>query len=113
MSRWVVTNWIFRNYHHNLRQRHDKIIRQYNLCALASNGWFYMEICKGMSGLKQEGLIVNDRLQLYLSKFGYAPVARIPSLWKHATKNIIFFSSLMTLASNMWERTTLIILSKH
>ena len=24
----------------------DKIVRQYNLCALASNGWIYKEICK-------------------------------------------------------------------
>ena len=67
-----------------------KIIHQYNLRALASNGWVYMEICKGMTGLKQARRITNDRLQLHLSKFGYAPVARTPSLWKHATKNIIF-----------------------
>ena len=29
-------------------------------------------------------------LRIHLAKFGYAPVARTPSLWKHATKNIFF-----------------------
>ena len=31
----------------------EEIITQYNLCQLASNGWVYLEIRKGMSGLKQ------------------------------------------------------------
>ena len=60
-----------------------EIIAQYNLQALASDGWVFMEIRKGMPGLKQSGRIANDRLQLHLAKFGYAPVARTPSLWKH------------------------------
>ena len=68
----------------------NEIIRQYSLPALASNVWVYMEIRKGIPGPKQAGRIENDQLHLHLSKFGYAPVARIPSLWKHATKNIIF-----------------------
>ena len=79
----------------------DEIIRQYNLRTLASNGWVYMEIRKVMPGLKQAGRIVNDRLQLHISKFGYAPIARTPSLWKHATKKYIFRSLLMTSASTM------------
>ena len=91
----------------------DKIIRQYNLSALASNGWVYMEIHKGMPGLKQAGRIVNERLQLHLSKFGYAPVAFMPYFCKPATKNIIFCLSLTTSASNMWARTAPIIWYKH
>ena len=47
-----------------------------------------MDIRKGMSGLKQVRKISNNRLQLHLVKCGYAPVARTPSLWKHASKNI-------------------------
>ena len=43
-----------------------------------------------MPSLKQAGRIANDRLQLHLAKFGYAPVARSPSLWKQATKDINF-----------------------
>ena len=30
----------------------EEIITQYNLCAIAADGWVYMDICKGMPGLK-------------------------------------------------------------
>ena len=43
-----------------------------------------------MPGMKQAGCISNDRLRIHLSKFGYAPVARTPSLWKQATKKMLF-----------------------
>ena len=68
----------------------EETIAQYNLLQLASNRWLYLEICKGMPGLKQAGLIMNNRLKIHLAKFGYSPVTRIPSLWKHATKDICF-----------------------
>ena len=68
----------------------EDIIAQYNLLQLASNGWVYLEIRKVMPGLKQAGRIANDRLKIHLAKFGYPPVARITSLWKHATKDICF-----------------------
>ena len=68
----------------------DEIIFQYNLHAMSPNGWVYMEIRKVLLGLKYACHIENDRLYLNLSNFGYAPVARTPSLWKHTTKNIIF-----------------------
>ena len=58
----------------------EEIIAQYNLLQLASNGWVYLEIRKDMLGLKQAGRIANDRLKIYLAKFGYSPVARTPSL---------------------------------
>ena len=67
-----------------------EIISQYQILSLASYGWIYMDICKGMPGLKQSGRIVSNRLQLHLAQFGYSPVARTPSLWKHTTKNISF-----------------------
>ena len=65
-----------------------EIIAQYQLCSLASDGWIFMEIRKGMPGMKKSVRISNDRLRLHLAKFGYAPIARTPLLWKHATKNI-------------------------
>ena len=34
--------------------------------------------------------MANNRLKIHLTKFGYSPVARTPSLWKHATKDICF-----------------------
>ena len=68
----------------------EEIIAKYNLLQLASNGWVYLEIRKGMPDLKQAGRISNNRLKIHLAKFGYSPVARTPSLWKHATKEICF-----------------------
>ena len=41
----------------------DEIINQYNLLALSTDGWVYMQIEKGMPGLKQAGKIANDRLK--------------------------------------------------
>ena len=69
----------------------DEIIEQYDLHSLVfPNGWIYMEICKGMPGLKQSGRIANDRLKINLAQFGYAPTPRTPALWKHATHDITF-----------------------
>ena len=71
----------------------EEIIAQYSLLQLASNGWLYLDIGKGMPCLKQSDTIANDRLKIHLAKFGYSPVARNPSLWKHSTKDI--YSSLV------------------
>ena len=68
----------------------DEIIEQYSLCTLSSDGWVYLEIRKGMPGLKQSGRIANDRLKDHLAHFGFAPVPRTPALWKHDTKTILF-----------------------
>jgi hypothetical protein len=49
-----------------------------------------MEIRKGMYGLKQAGIIANQRLTKHLAKFGYHPTPRTPGLWRHCTRNIAF-----------------------
>jgi hypothetical protein len=38
----------------------EEIVQKYNLKALAVNGWVYIEIRKGMYGLKQVGLLANQ-----------------------------------------------------
>ena len=69
----------------------DEIIEQYDLRILVcTNDWIYMEIRKGMPGLKQAGRIANDRLKTHLAQFGYAPIPHTPDLWKHATRDITF-----------------------
>jgi hypothetical protein len=40
-----------------------KIIAQYNLLPLVYNGCVYMEICKGMYGLPQAGMLANKLLE--------------------------------------------------
>jgi hypothetical protein len=48
----------------------EKIIQKYNLNALAVDGWVYIEIRKGIYGLKQAGLLANQLLQTCLALFG-------------------------------------------
>jgi hypothetical protein len=57
---------------------------------LAVDGWVYIEIRKGMSGLKQTGLLANQLLQKRLSSFGYYPARHISGLWLHKTRSIAF-----------------------
>jgi hypothetical protein len=68
----------------------EEIIQRYNLNALAVNGWVYIEIRKGMYGLKQAGLLANQLLQTPLAPFGYCPARHIPGLWLHKTRPISF-----------------------
>jgi hypothetical protein len=41
----------------------EEIVQKYNLNALAVDGWVYIEIRKGMYGLKQVELLANQLLQ--------------------------------------------------
>jgi hypothetical protein len=69
----------------------EEIIQQYQLQAIASpDGWVYIEIRKGMYGLKQAGLLANQRLTKHLATYGYSPTPRTPGLWRHHTRNIAF-----------------------
>jgi hypothetical protein len=68
----------------------QEVIDQYNLLDLVSDGYIYIEIRKGMPGLKQAGRLANDRLQTHLKTFGYAPVPRTPSLWTHESRPVSF-----------------------
>jgi hypothetical protein len=68
----------------------EEIVQKYNLNALAFNGWVYIEIRKGMYGLKQAGLITNQLLQTRLAPFGYYPARHTPGLWLHKTRPISF-----------------------
>jgi hypothetical protein len=67
----------------------EEIIQKYNLNALAVDGWVYIEIRKGMYGLKQAGL-ANQLLQTRLAPFGYYPDRHTPGLWLHKTRPISF-----------------------
>jgi hypothetical protein len=63
----------------------EEIIQKYNLNALAVDGWVYIEIRKGMYGLKKVGLLANRLLQTRLAHFGYYPSRHTPGLWLHKT----------------------------
>jgi hypothetical protein len=68
----------------------EERIQKYNLNALAVDGWVYIEIRKGMYGLKQAGLLANKLLQTRLAPFGYCPARHPPGLWLHQTRPISF-----------------------
>jgi hypothetical protein len=68
----------------------EEIIQKYNLNALAVDGWVYIEIRKGMYGLKQAGFLANQLLQTRLAPFGYYPARHTPGLWLHKTRPISF-----------------------
>jgi hypothetical protein len=64
----------------------EEIILKYNLNTLAIGGWVYIEIRKGMYGLKQAGLLANQLIQTCLAPFGYYPARHTPGLWLHKTR---------------------------
>jgi hypothetical protein len=68
----------------------DKIVEKYHLTRLVVEGWVYLEILKGMYGLKQAGILANQMLQKRLKPFGYNPARHIPGLWLHTTKPKVF-----------------------
>jgi hypothetical protein len=68
----------------------EEIVQKYNLNALAIDGWVYIEIRKGMYGLKHAGLLANQLLQTRLAPFGYYPAHYTPGLWLHKTRPISF-----------------------
>jgi hypothetical protein len=68
----------------------EEIIQKYNLNALAIDGWVYIEIRKGMYGLKQAGLLAHQLLQTRLAPFGYYLARHTPTLWLHKTRPITF-----------------------
>ena len=85
----------------------QEIIDQYNLKDLvAADGYVYMEIRKGMLGLKQAGRLDSYQLTKNLSSNGYAPVPHTPSLWGRHTSDLLFALSSTTLESSTHERQT-------
>jgi hypothetical protein len=58
----------------------EEIVNKYNINAVAVDGWVYIEIRKGMYGLKQAGLLANQLLQTRLAPFGYYPARHTSGL---------------------------------
>jgi hypothetical protein len=69
----------------------EEIVDKYNLKALAVDGWVYIEIRKGMYGLKQVGLLTNQLLQTRLAPFGYYPALHTLGLWLYKTRTLALF----------------------
>jgi hypothetical protein len=68
----------------------DEIIEKYGLKKLAVDRWVYLDIRKGMYGLKQAVILANQVLQKRLKHFGYHPERHTPGIWLHTTKPTAF-----------------------
>jgi hypothetical protein len=54
------------------------------------DGYVYLEIRRGMYGLKEAGIIAFNQLVKKLDPHGYEPMPFTPGLWKHRTKRTTF-----------------------
>ena len=69
----------------------EEIRQQYNTDNIVDNdGYIYVEICKGMYGLKQAARLAYDQIFKVIQHFGYTPLKNNPSLWKHETWKTTF-----------------------
>ena len=68
-----------------------EFIDAYNLEDLFDeDGYVYIEIRKGIYGLKQAGKLAHDQLKTFLEPHGYKPTLSKPGLWIHDTRKISF-----------------------
>ena len=68
-----------------------EIIDTCDLKALVDyQGWIYMLIEKGMYGIKQAGIIMNQELVKHMAPLGYHPVKHTTRLWVHNSKKTLF-----------------------
>jgi hypothetical protein len=68
----------------------DNIIEHYQLQEKVLDGYVYMEICKGMFGLPQAGILANKLVKEHFACHGYFEQPRTPGLWKHVTCPVWF-----------------------
>ena len=69
----------------------QEIVQHYNLKDLvAAYKYVYMEIRKGMPGIKQAGRQSSNCLTKNMARNGYAPVPHTLSLWRHHISDLVF-----------------------
>jgi hypothetical protein len=69
----------------------EEIIVVYKLRKLAMpDGWVYINICKGMYGLPQAGILANQLLKRRLAAKGYYQCQHTLGLWRHMWWTITF-----------------------
>ena len=64
--------------------------KQYNLKALALDGYVHLEMRRAVWGLPQAGILANKRLRRKLAPFGYSEHANTPGFWYHESRPISF-----------------------
>ena len=69
-----------------------EIIEEYNLTEdyFDAHGYCFIEIRKGMYGLKEAAILAYEQLCAHLAPYGYSPATHTPGLWRHATRPTTF-----------------------
>ena len=66
----------------------------------------YVEIGRGMYGLKEAGVIAFDQLIQKIKRFCYEPMPQTPGLWRHTSRKKISHSVSTTSASSTSQKPT-------
>ena len=70
----------------------EDIRQKYNIDdIIASDGYVYVRIEKGMYGLKQAAMLAYNNLIKILGKYGYEPCPCTNGIWKHRMRKTRFF----------------------
>jgi hypothetical protein len=57
---------------------------------IANHGYVYLEVRRGMYGLKEAAIIAFNQLIQKLAPSGYEPMAFTPGFWRHCTRKTTF-----------------------
>ena len=87
-------------YHQYMRVHPSKIPKEiwdeYDI-NIAPDGFVYLDIRKGMYGLKESGVLAFNKLVKALAPHGYEPIPNTTGLWIHKTRKTTFPCVLTTL----------------
>ncbi len=76
---------------------------------MIADGWVYVEICKGVYGLPQAGILANKLLEKRLAIRGCYQCQHMPGLWRHMWRDITF----CLVINNFGTKTTSMADMKH
>ena len=68
---------------------HQEVLDEYDII-FDDRNFTYVEILRGMYGLKEAGVIAFDQLVRKLKRFGYEPMPQTPGLWRYTSCKTTF-----------------------
>lgn len=87
----------------------QEVIDEYNLTNdnFDEKGYAYLEIQKGMYGLKEASILAYDQLRAHLEPYGYTPVPITPGLWRHNKYRTTFTLEVNDFGIKYYDKTEL------
>ena len=84
----------------------EDIRKKYILSQLVTNDeWIYIEICKGMPGLKQAAILAYQHLKNSLEPYGYTPIPGTIGIWQHTTRPTKFCLCVDDFGVKYWSKS--------